>query len=151
VSDRVRPVDVVAVVGGEERCLQVARDVEEHRVRAVLLGDLVVLQLDEEVVAPEDVLQPSGRLLGALEVVAQQVLEHMPTEAAGGDDQARAVVFEQLPVDAGLVVVALEEGTARELDEVAVALVRLRQRGEVVVELGAALRVTTAVVDAAAA
>jgi hypothetical protein len=58
------------------------------------------------------------------------------------------VVLEELPVDAGLVVVALEEGTARELDEVAVARVGLRERGQVVVELRPAAGVTTAVVDA---
>ena len=78
----------------------------------MLLGDAVVLQLDEEVVAPEDVLQAAGRLHGAVEVVAQQVLEHVAAEAAGGGDEALAVLLEQLPVDAGLVVVALEERPA---------------------------------------
>ena len=54
-------VGVVAVVGGQQRRLDLAGDLEQLRVGAVLLGDAVVLQLDEEVVAPEDVLQ-SGRL-----------------------------------------------------------------------------------------
>ena len=82
VGHGVGPVGVVAVVGGEQRRLQVLGDVEQHRVGAVLLGDAVVLELDEEVVAPEDVLEPAGRLDGAVVVVAHEVLEHVAAEAA---------------------------------------------------------------------
>ena len=58
--------------------------------------------------------------------------------------------FEQLPVEPGLVVVALQEGEAGELDEVPVPDVVLGQQGEVVVELPAALGLAAGVVDAAA-
>ena len=119
-------------------------------VGAVLLGDAVVLQLDEEVVAPEDVLQPGGLGHRLLDVVAQQRLQHVAAEAAGRGDDALGVLGEQLPVDPGLVVVALEVGAERELDEVLVAGLVLGQRGQVVVELPAALGVAAGVVDAAA-
>ena len=59
-------VGVVAVVGGEQRGADALGDVEQLRVGAVLLGDAVVLDLDEQVVAPEDVLEPAGRLEGRL-------------------------------------------------------------------------------------
>ena len=61
------------------------------------------------------------------------------------------VAFEQLPVQPGLVEVALQIGGAGELHEVAVTLGGLGQQGQVVVELVAALDVAPRVVDAAPA
>jgi hypothetical protein len=105
------------------------------RVGLVLLGEAVVLQLDEEVVLAEDVLEPGGQGLGLRPVVGQQGLEHHAAQAAGGGDQALVVALEQLPVEPGLVVVALEVGGRGQLQQVAVALDRLGQQGQVVVEL----------------
>ena len=78
----------------------------------------VVLQLDEEVVAPEDVLQPGGAALCLGRVAGEQRLQHDPAEAAGGGDDALVVALEQLPVDPGLVVVALEVGGRGQLHQV---------------------------------
>jgi len=72
-------------------------------------------------------------------------------QAAGGGDEALGVLLEQLPVHPRLVVVALHEGEARELDEVLVTGLVLGQQREVVVELLAALGVATGVVDASPA
>ena len=131
--------------------MELLGDLEQLRVRAVLIGDAVVLQLDEEVVAPEDLLE-SGRLLQSRSLVAlQQRLQDLAAEAARRDDEALVVRVEQLPVDLGLHVVALEVGAARELDQVAVADVGLGQRGEVVVRLAPALDVAAGVVLAAPA
>ena len=84
-------------------------------------------------------------------VALQQRLQHVAAEAAGGGDEALVVLGEQVPVEARLVVVALEEGLAGELDEVAVAGLVLGQQGQVVVELPAALGVAAGVVDPPAA
>jgi hypothetical protein len=111
----------------------------------------VVLQLDEEVVPAEDVLQAARLLEGAALVAGGQRLQDVAAEAARGGDQTLVVALQEVPVHPGLVVVALEEGEARELDEVAVPGVALGQQGEVVVELLAALGVATGVVDAAPA
>ena len=111
----------------------------------------VVLQLDEEVVPPEDVLQPGRPPLGLGHVAGQQGLEHHAAQAAGGGDQPVVVALEQLPVDPGLVVVALEVGGRGQLHEVAVALDGLGQQGQVVVELLPALGVAAGVVDPAPA
>ena len=59
VGHRVALVRVVAVVRREQRRVDRAGDLHQLRVRALLVGDAVVLQLDEEVVAPEDVLEPA--------------------------------------------------------------------------------------------
>ena len=59
------------------------------------------------------------------------------------------VAFQQLPVDSWLVVVTLEVGSRRQLDEVPVTLGRLGEKCEVVVQLLAAVAVAAGVVDAA--
>ena len=151
VRHRVLAVRVVAVVGGQERRAQAAGDLDQLRIDLALLVEAVVLQLDEEVVAPEDVLQPRRESRGLLDVAPQQCLLHDATEAPGGGDDALVVTFEQLPVDTCLVPVALEVGVGRELHKVLVALVRLRQQRQVVPELVAGVALATRVVDAAAA
>ena len=108
----------------------------------------VVLELDEERIPPEDVLETGGPLRGQLHVALEQGLQHHASEAAGGGDDARAEPLEQLPVDAGLVVVPLEVGGARQLHEVAVARSSLGQQGQVVVELLPVIAVASPVVDA---
>ncbi len=146
VGHRVLAVGVMAVVGGEEGGVQATGDLDQLRIRPVLVGDPVVLQLDEEVVPSEDVLQPGRFLLGPLDVAGEQGLEHHPAQAPRRRDQAGVVALEELPVDAGLVVVALEIGRRRQLHEVAVALDGLGQERQVVVELLAPFGIAAGVV-----
>src|SRR5581483_6283231 len=133
-----------------QRRADLAGDLDQLRVGLVLQRDAVVLQLDEQLVAPEDLLELACLVQSGFEVAVDQRLQHVATEAAGGRDHAVAVVGEHLPVDLGLAVVALEEPPARELDQVAVAGVVLRQQREVVPRLLAALALTAGVVDLAA-
>ncbi len=142
---------VVAVVGGEHRGLDLPRDLEQQRVRPPLLGHAVVLELDEEVVAPEDVLEAGGLLQRHLLLALEQRLQHVSAEAAGGGDQPVGVLFEELPVGPGLVPVALQVGLRRDLDEVAVPGLVLGQQDGVVVELLALAGVTAGVVGSTAA
>ena len=73
----------------------------------------------------------------------------MATQTARGGNQALAVLGQYIPVDSGLVVVPLHEGPAGHLDQVPVAHVVLRQQGEVVHQLAAAIRLATRVVNSA--
>ena len=111
----------------------------------------MVLELDEQVVLAEDVLELGGPLKCELLVTDKQRLQHDATEAAGGGDEAFVVARKQFPVDARLVVVALEIRSRGQLEQVLVALRRLRQQCQVVVELVAAVAIATAVIDLAAA
>ena len=128
-----------------------AGDLDQLRVRPVLISDAVVLQLDEEVLAPEDVLQAGRPPLGLLHVPGQERLQHDPAQAARGGDQAGVMALQQLPVEPGLVVVPLEVRGRGELQEVAIALDRLGEQGEVVVELLPAFDVAPGVVHLAPA
>ena len=75
-------VRVVAVVGREQRRLQLARDVEERPEHANVVVDVVVLQLDEEVIAPEDVLEARRGLERGRLVAGEDQLRDEPAEAA---------------------------------------------------------------------
>ncbi len=89
-----------------------------------------VLQLHVDAVAAEDLLEPVELRLRVVAPVLLERLAHAAREAARERDQARAVPLEQLPVDARLVVVALEVAERGELDQVPVALVRLGEERE---------------------
>ena len=138
---------VVRVVGGEQRSADATSDLDQLRVRVALGLHAVVLQLDEQVVLAEDLLQPAGLLQRALLVALDQRLQNLATETAGRGHQAAVVLLEQLPIHARLVVVALEEREAGELDQVAIALVAFSEQRQVVVELLAAFGVATGIVD----
>ena len=71
-------VRVVAVVGGEQRRAHVAREPDQLRVDLQLLGEPVVLELDEERVAPEDVLEAVDERARAVVVVLQQRCDTAP-------------------------------------------------------------------------
>ena len=151
VSHRIFSAGVMAVVGGQQRGTDALGDLEQLRVGAVLLGDPVVLDLHEQIVSAKDVLETRRRLERRLLIAPKQMLQHVATEAAGGGNDAFAVLLEQVPVQPGLVVVALHEGPAGELDQVAVARVTLGQQRQVVVELLAATGISAGVVHPAAA
>ena len=60
------------------------------------------------------------------------------------------MLFEQFPVHSRLVVVALEKRSTRQLKQVAVPGVVLREQCEVVIQLGSVVGVTTGVVHSSA-
>ena len=151
VRHRIVLAGVVAVVRGQQRRTQLLRQADELRVGALLLGNAVVLEFDEQVVPAEDVLEAPGPLPGPFVVVGEERLEDLAAETARGGDEPLAVVGENLPVDPGLVVVALEERPAGYLDQVPIAGGILGQEGQVVVELAPALGLTAGVVESATA
>ena len=55
-------------------------------------------------------IEPGGQGLRLDLVVGQQGLEDHPTQASGGGDESGGMALEQLPVQPGLVVVALQVG-----------------------------------------
>ncbi len=147
VRHRVVAVGVVAVVRCEQGGVEASGDLDQLRVGPLLRGQAVVLQFDEEVVAPKDVLEPSRPPFGLRRIVRQQGLEDHPAQTSGRGDESGVMAFEQLPVEPGLVVVALEVGRRGQLHQVAVPLDGLGQQGQVVVELLPTLDVAPCVVD----
>ena len=142
VRERVLGVEVVDVSGRDERKPGLLCEGDQLRVDLVLLGEPGVLDLDVRRVAAEDLdeaVEIAGRVLRA--ALRERAGDAARKAARERDDPLR-VALEELPVDARLVVVALEVAERRELDEVRVALVRLGQQGQV----GVPLRLRVAVV-----
>ena len=116
-----RLVDVVEVVGDDERKPGLGCETQELLVEPALLRDPVVLELEEEPVLAEDVPVLAGELPGQLPVVNLERLGDLAAEARRQAHEALAVLGEMLPVDARLVVVAVDVGVRDEPAQVLVA------------------------------
>ena len=135
VRARVLVAQVVDVAGRDERQVPARGQVDELRVDPLLHLEMRVLELDVDVVGAEDLRQPVELGLGVLATALLERLAHAARQAARESDQALRVLLEELPVDARLVVVALEEAERREPDQVRVAGVVGREEREVRVAL----------------
>ena len=133
---RILVAQVVDVARRHERDPGARRELDELRVDLLLDREPGVLELDEGRVAAEDVGEPlRAPPRASFGWPCSSALQTRPGEAAGERDQALRVSGEELPVDARLVVVALEVPERGELDQVRVALVRLGEEGQVRVPL----------------
>jgi hypothetical protein len=136
-------VDVVGIVGADEGDAGPARDLHQPLADRGLLGHAVVLELQEVVVGSEDLQVLARHPLGGVQVATQDGLGKLAADAPGEADQPLAVRGEQLLVDPRLVVVALEVGDGRELDQVGVAGGVAREQDQMVgVAVGTTLLVT---------
>ena len=129
---RVFTVDIMEVVGGGERDAKRAVHLDERGVDRLELGNAVVaLELQVEVVL-EDLAEPVDGGAGLLFAARQRQLGELAAQAAGEGDDAAAVAVQQVAVDAGLVVEAVEVRAGDELDEVRIPRVVARKQGKVV-------------------
>ena len=106
--ERVLGVEVVDVAGRDERKPGLLREGDQLRVDLVLLGEPGVLDLDVRRVAAEDLDEPVEVGARVLRATLRERARDAAREAAGERDDALRVTLEELPVDARLVVVALE-------------------------------------------
>jgi hypothetical protein len=86
---------VVDVVGGDERDAGAAVDAHERLVHARLQVDAVALQLEPEVLGPEEVAEARGELLGLALLVGERELRHLARQAAGQAGQPARVLRQQ--------------------------------------------------------
>ena len=125
--------EVVDVGGGDERAVELLRELLDRLVDLLLLGDAVALDLEVDVLGAEDLdeVVEVGSRLG--EPALDDPARGAGGEAAGERDDALGVALEALEVDARLAAVqALEEAGAGELGEVLEALVAGGEQREVV-------------------
>ncbi len=131
-------VRVVRVVRREQWRVQLVRHLHELRVDVALLGQAVVLELDEEGAASEYVLEARRVVACGGVVPRHELLAHQTAEAPARRDQTRTVLLQELEVDARLVIEAVEVRVRGDLDQVPVPVVRLGEQRQVVdVVLGA--------------
>ena len=135
VRPRVLVAQVVDVAGRDERDARRSGERDEPGVDLLLDRQPGVLELDVDGVPAEDLDEAGELRLGVLLSTLLERLADAAGETAGERDDAVRVGVEQLPVDARLVVVALEIAGRDEPDQVRVALVRLGEQREVRVAL----------------
>ena len=133
---------VVRVVRRDQGDVRLLRQLHEPFEHAVALGvDLgLVVPHDFEVEGVEDVAEEAGELARVLAPLLREQPVHLAGRTAAQRDDALAVLGQQLLVHARLVVEALQVGACRELDQVAVAGVILREQRQVEVVVGARVR-----------
>ena len=119
----VGPFEEVDVVRGDQPESQVAGTVDQSRAVAPLLFDPVIRQFDEEVFLSEDVPVRGGILEGLRLLTRAKGHVDLTLEAAAQRDQPLVVAGEKIPVDARLVIEAVEMGGRAQFDQVAVSLV----------------------------
>ena len=124
-------IDVVGVVGGQQRDLQVLGQPQQAVADPVLDVEAVVHQLEEVVLPAEDVLEVGGGLAGGVVVAVAQVHLHLARGAAGGADDAAAVLGEQLAVHPRVLEEAVAPGAGGEPEQVVHALGGLREQRHV--------------------
>src|SRR5207248_11177682 len=104
--------------GRDEREPGAVRELRQQRSDALLRLEPGVRDLDVGRVRAEDRDEPVEVGRGVAGTALLERLRDAPGEAAGEREGALGVALEQLPVDARLVVVALEVAEAGELDQV---------------------------------
>ena len=125
--------EVVDVPGADDRAADLPRDLDDPLVALVLQRDLVLLDLEVDVVAPDRVHQVVDVLARLVRTVVAEQLAEARGQAAGERDDPLAVGRELRHVDRRLApVVAIDEALGGELGEVRVAGLVLGQQRQVV-------------------
>ena len=124
---RVLFVGIVDIVGGDEGYVKLVMKLHQSGVGSLLIRKSMVLELQEEVPLPEDLLIMKGRLLRLLVHAPDDVLLHLSCQTGGGSDQSLMIPGQKLVVHPWLIVKALQEGFGAKLHQVLIALVVFAQ------------------------
>ena len=126
------------VVRGDELEPELLRPGDELPVDRHLLGQVVVLQFQVEILRAEHLLEPVHRLARLRRLLLLNPLRDFAGQTAREHDQAVLVRREQFLVDARLVVIAGQVRFGREPDQVLVAGLVLGQQHEVMIHVAPA-------------
>ena len=133
---RVGLAQIVGVVGDHhgQACLLV--DAQDALVHHPLVGDAVILELQIEVVLPEDLRELQGIGLGVVILPVTQSPRDLSRQAGAEGNKSSAVGPQQLQINAGLDIKALHKGHGHQIAEIPVPLLVPAQQHQM-----AALRV----------
>ena len=123
---------VMHVVGADERQVEIARERQQPLVDDLLLLDALVLHLEEEVVRAENIAQPPGRIECGTRLFDLQRAGNFPFQAAAEADQPFRMSGEQFLVDARPIVEAFRVAGRHELDQILVAFVGFGEQDQVI-------------------
>ncbi len=119
------------VVGTHHRDARLAADLEDALVDQLLLAQAVILHLQEVVIFPHEVAEGQRQLFGLFHLSLQDEPGHIAGQTGRQRDKPLVLLPQQLHVDAGAVVIPLDEARGAQLDQVLVALLVLTQQHQV--------------------
>jgi hypothetical protein len=141
---RVILAQIVAVVGGHQRNVQLFLQTEQVRLNLLLQLQALILNLEEEIPPAEDVLILRRRRARRLVLIRHQVLAQLAREAAGKPDQPLCMLRQIFLADARLSIEPVQRRLRRDANEIPIALLVLRQHQQMVVVV--ALRIFAMVI-----
>ena len=121
---------VMTVVGHHQRDPRLPGETDQAAVHRLLLPQRVVLQLEEEVVLPENLPVAQGGLSGTVIIARRQAAGNFPRQTGRQGDQPLVILLQQLPVHPGLAVKSLGPGAGHHGDQVLVPRVVLAQQNQ---------------------
>ena len=127
---------IVTVVGAHQRNVHLPGQLDQPRQHLLLLGNAVVLQLDEEVAPSKDVQIALGHGARVVFPSIQQQLGQIARQAGAHGDQALVVLLQQGIVHPRAVVVTPQPALAHQRGQVLIALLVLAQQNQVAVVPG---------------
>src|SRR3984957_10588624 len=138
-SVRVAVMQIVAIVGGNERDAGFFGEPDEVFVYALLDFQPLVLNFEKEITFSENVLETISILSRKIEFLIHHRLGDRAAGAGGRGDEALAVLRKEIEINARLVIEAFEESGGDQLDEVVIALKIFAKKNKVVAAAGAGL------------
>ena len=126
---------IVRIVGRDQRQAGLVRQPVELWRELFILIEVVVLNFEKKVVAAENIRVRMRQTTRVFILVGENRLRNVPAQAGRKTDQALGMLGQQIQVDARLVIEALKVRGRDELDEIAVALLRLAQQHQMVVAI----------------
>ena len=130
---RVVLAEIVAVVGGDQRHVEVLLQLQQVRLNSLFVGNALVLNLQIEIALPENVLVSYSGFARGVVLAFGQVLRNFALQTRRQADQSLRVFGEKFLADARLVIEAVQRRLGNDPDQIAIALVVLRQHDEMVV------------------
>jgi hypothetical protein len=132
VGARVPPFEIVAIVGGDDGNAGLLGNLDDAGVDLFLIGHAIGLHLQEVVAPAHDVVVLARHLLGLFHAAVEDRARHRAAQARGQGHQSLGVPTQQLPVDARVVIEALQKSHRVEVRQIFPTREVLGQKHQVV-------------------
>ena len=132
---RVLLIGIVDVIGRHQGDPVFLMHVQQGGIDGLLVLIAMVLQLQEEILFPEDVPVAQGRLFRLGDIAADDIPGHFPRQTGGRADNALVEFPQQVQVHPGLVIIALGKGAADDFHQIGITGIVLRQKDQMIISV----------------
>ena len=126
-------IGVMHVIGGRQLDPQLLGHLQQTLVHKLLLRNTVVLQLQEIIALPENVLILQRLFLRVFVQPPNQVSLHLPGKAGAQCNDPLMVLPQKLLVHTGLIIISVHKPFGHDLHQIGIAGVILRQKDQMII------------------